>query len=332
MSYVTTLFARKMVAAAGAGIDQRGTLMAAGIDPDAPWDPKVMMPADTYYDMLEGMARHIDVTALPVHVGASMRCDDYGALGLAWKAAPTLMASFRRIERYARIWTGVADYELQEHPRGYLFLLHRPGARRLGLRLSNEATLASSVALVRQISTAPFAPLDVFVQHAAPKSTAFHEAWFGCPLTFQSECDGILMSRAAVERPNILGDEGISRYLTSHLDAELEDVTTPPRLVREAKDAIAQALSEGAPRMSEVAKGLGLSARSLQRRLAEQGLSFQGLTEEARRELAAGLLRDDQYALSEVAYLTGFSEQSAFTRAFKRWFSVTPAQYRKTRL
>ena len=105
---------------------------------------------------------------------------------------------------------------------------------------------------------------------------------------------------------------------------------TSPMVVA-VKVAIAQALSEGAPRVNDIATGLGLSARSLRRRLSEHGLSFQTLTEDTRRELAEGLLRDEQYSLAEVAFLTGFSEQSSFTRAFKRWLGTTPASYRKTR-
>ena len=332
MAYVTSLFARKMVAAAGTGIDQRATLESAGIDPDAPWDPKVMIPAVTYYEMLEGMAKQIDVIELPIHVGASMRCDEYGALGLAWKAAPTLMASCSRIERYARIWTGVVTYELRDHPCGTLFILHREGDRRLGLRLSNEATLASAVSLSRQVCPVPFSPVEVFVQHKDPNSKAFHESWFGCPVTFNADLDAVLISHAAMNRPNILGDEGISRYLMSDLDSELAKVEVPPPVVGDAKDAIAQALSEGTPRMTDIARGLGLSARSFHRRLAEHGLSFQTLTEETRRELAEGLLQDEQYSLAEVAFLTGFSEQSSFTRAFKRWIGTTPASYRKARI
>ena len=81
--------------------------------------------------------------------------------------------------------------------------------------------------------------------------------------------------------------------------------------------------------MANVAKGLGLSVRSFHRRLAEHGASFQTLTEETRRELALGMLQDERYSLSEIAFLTGFSEQSAFTRAFKRWMGQTPASYRK---
>ena len=216
-----------------------------------------MIDAVTYYEMLEAMAGQIDVTELPVHVGASMRCDEYGALGLAWKAASTLGGSFRRIVRYARLWTGVVAYELREHPRGTLFILHREGERRLGLRLSNEATLASGVALVRQVCPVPFAPLEVFVRHPAPKSTAFHEEWFGCPVTFSAELDAILISDEAMERPNILGDKGISQYLAAHLDAELASISAPPPIVRAAKDAIAQSFSEGAPRVADIAKGLG---------------------------------------------------------------------------
>ncbi len=332
MAYVTSLFARKMVAAAGTGIDQRATLESAGIDPDAPWDPKVMIPAVTYYEMLEGMAKQIDVTELPIYVGASMRCDEYGALGLAWKAAPTLMASCSRIERYARIWTGVVTYELRDHPRGTLFILHREGDRRLGLRLSNEATLASAVSLSRQVCPVPFSPVEVFVQHKEPKSKAFHDAWFGCPVTFDADLDAVLISHEAMKRPNILGDEGISKYLMSDLDRDLAKLETLPSVVGEAKNAIAQSLNEGSPRMADIAKGLGLSARSFHRRLSEHGLSFQALTEETRRELAEGLLRDKQYSLAEVAFLTGFSEQSSFTRAFKRWLGTTPASYRNARI
>jgi AraC-like DNA-binding protein len=260
-----------------------------------------------------------------------MRLDEYGALGLAFKAATTLGASYARVERYARLWTSVVEYELQPDPRGVLFILHRPGARRLGMRLSNEATLVSAVAIARQVSPVPVAPLEVQIRHPAPNSAAAHEEWFGCPVRFDAERDALLFSREALAQPNILGDEGISRYLLSHLDAELAEIADEAPLVRQTKDAIAQALSDGAPRMDAIARGLGLSARSFHRRLSEHGMSFQALTEETRRELAEGLLRDEQHSLAEIAFLTGFSEQSSFTRAFKRWLGTTPASYRKER-
>lgn len=329
MGYVTSLFARRMIAAAGDGIDAGAMLSHVGIDPAGPWDPKQMIPAERYYDMLERIAAQIDVTTLPLHTGASMRLDEYGALGLAFKAATTLGASYGRVARYARLWTSVVEYELRPVEAGTLFILHRAGDRRLGMRLSNEATLASAVALARQVSPDPVIPVELRVQHAAPRSIAAHEAWFGCPVRFGSDLDAILFAHETLERPNILGDEGISRYLASHLDAELSEIVHAPALVAQAKAAIAQALSEGTPRMSEIARTLGLGARSLQRRLSDHAVSFQSLTEETRRELAEGLLADDGHSLAEIAFLTGFSEQSAFTRAFKRWTGTTPASYRR---
>lgn len=332
MGVITSLFPRKIVAAAGAEVDARALLGSIGIDADAPWDPKQMVADTDYYDLLERIANQIDVTELPIRTGASMRLDEYGALGLAFKAATTLGRSFGRIERYARLWTSVVEYELRPDPRGTLFILHRDGARRLGLRLSNETTLVSAVSIARQVSPEPVTPREVLVKHPAPRSVVGHEDWFGCPVRFGQSLDAVLFSPETLAQPNILGDEGISRFLTSHLDQELSALAPDDPLVRQSRQAIAQALSEGAPKMAEIARGLGLSARSYHRRLAEHGLTFQALAEETRRDLAEGLLRDGRHSLAEVAFLTGFAEQSSFTRAFKRWSGHTPAHYRKAHL
>ncbi|MAY86179.1 MAG: AraC family transcriptional regulator [Pseudooceanicola sp.] len=329
MGYVTSLFARKVVAAAGGGVDAAALLDSVGIAPAAPWDPGQMIPAERYYDMLERIAAQIDVTDLPLRTGASMRLDEYGALGLAFKAATTLGAAYARVERYARLWTSVVEYELRPATGGTHFILHRAGERRLGMRLSNEATLASAVSIARQVCPVRLAPVEVLVRHPAPRSVAAHEEYFGCPVRFGADLDAILYSNEALARPNILGDEGISQYLATHLDADLSEITREPALVTQAQAAIAQALSEGTPKLAEIARSLGLSARSFHRRLSDHGMSFQSLTEDTRRDLAEGLLRDESHSLAEIAFLTGFSEQSAFTRAFKRWVGTTPATYRK---
>jgi AraC-like DNA-binding protein len=259
-----------------------------------------------------------------------MRPDEYGALGLAWKAAPNLLGSFSRVERYWRLWTSVTRYELKKTDEGMLFIEKRDGHRRLGMRISIEATLASGVSLARQVSPRAFAPIRVYFEHAPPQTIEHHEAYFGCPVQFGAEMDAMLLSHQSLAEPNILGDEGITRFLESHLDRELARVDDAPALQTQTKDEIARALSEGLPKMADIARRLGLSVRSFHRRLAEHGLSFQVLTEETRREIATAMLQEERYALSEIAFLTGYSEQSAFNRAFKRWMGVTPASYRKS--
>lgn len=330
MGVVTSLFARKMVAAGATSIDAKAALAIVGLDPDGAWDPKQMISEPAYYEMLEYMAGVSDVTPLPLRVGATMQCDEYGALGLAWKAAPNLLGSYSRVARFARLWTSIVQYELQEVEQGMLWVEHRSGDRCLGMRLSIEADMASGVAISNQVSPQPFKPLEVYFKHQAPRTVRHHEEYFGCPVHFEAEHDGMLLSKKSLSQPNTLGDEGITRFLISHLETELSEIADEPPLKTQTKDAIARALSEGLPKMAEIARGLGFSARSYHRRLSEHGLSFQTLTEETRRELAEGLLRDDAYSLAEIAFLTGFSEQSAFTRAFKRWVGCTPANFRKS--
>ncbi|MCK8464810.1 AraC family transcriptional regulator [Aliiroseovarius sp. S1339] len=326
MDAVTSLFVRKMVAAAGSRVDGPALLKSVGLDPDGKVDPKTMVAAGVYYDLLETIADECDVTDLPLRTGASMRCDDYGALGLAFKAAPTLFGSFSRISRYARLWTSVVEYDLQPDGENTWFTLHRAGPRRLGLRLSNEATLASATAISREVSPhGTFSPVEVHLIHPAPSFIARHESYFGCPVFFGSDRDALLISRETMSGANKLGDEGITKFLLGHLDQALAQIAD----TRSLKDMIARALSEGLPKMEDVARRLGMSVRSLHRRLAEDGLTFQTLTENTRRELAEGLLRDQRYSIAEIAFLTGFSEQSPFNRAFKRWTGSTPAAYRK---
>lgn len=329
MGQVTSLFARKVVGVAGDAIDPAYILGSVGLDPDGPWDPKHMLDESDYYAMIERMAEQVDITRLPLIVGEAMRPDEYGALGLAWKAAPNLMGSFSRVVRYWRLWTSFTQYDMQDTQEGILFIEHRDGERRLGMRISIEADLASGVSLSRQVSPGPFTPLAVYFQHPGPKSRHHHETYFGCPVHFDANQDAMLLSREALNAPNLLGDEGITEFLVSHLDRELSEIDDTPSLSHQTKREIARGLSEGLPKMADIAKHLGMSVRSFHRRLADQGVTFQSLTEETRRELALSMLKEEQFALSEIAFMTGFSEQSAFSRAFKRWTGQTPATYRK---
>ncbi|MEM6784015.1 MAG: AraC family transcriptional regulator ligand-binding domain-containing protein [Bacteroidota bacterium] len=148
-----SLFARKVVAAASDEVDRAALLRSVGLTQDAPPDPSYMLKAEAYYDFFERVA-HADGSGvtLPLRAGASMRCNDYGALGLAMKSALTLGGTFERAARCVIVLTNVAQYEV-ERTSGEAFMhLHREGKRRLGLRLSNEATLASLTAIAREVS------------------------------------------------------------------------------------------------------------------------------------------------------------------------------------
>jgi AraC-like DNA-binding protein len=329
MGQITSLFVHKVIRQFSDDLDKDALLTSVGIDPDGKVDPSLMVPDENYYAFLETIA-HSDPNAidLPLLVGATMRCGEYGAFGLAWKSALNLRSSYERAERYARVLTSVSAYQVRDAHDGVYMHLHRDGERHLGLRLSNEASIASVVAISQEVSTAEFQPQAIFFKHSAPQSTVAHEKHFNCPVHFDSDMDALLVSVASLQTPNRLGDRSISRFFDTHLEEELSNYDDSASLEHRVRIQVSQSLSQGVPRITDVAACLGMSGRTLQRRLSEQGYSFQNLVDESRRELATRLLKDTEYPLAEVAFLTGFSEQSAFNRAFKRWAGQTPRSFR----
>lgn len=330
MGQVTSLFVHKVIHQADKSLDRRALLKSICLDPDAPVDPGVMIADTDYYEFFERVANGnpCDVE-LPLRVGASMRCDDYGAFGLAWKSALNLRGSYARAERYARLLTSVSTYEVQEADEGVFMYLHRDGDRvNAGLRLSNEATIASIMAISQEVSTTKFQAVAVYFKHNATGSVFTYERHFGCPVYFGTDRDALLVSQQVIQAPNRLGDPSIVRFFDSHLNKELVRFRDDLSFERRVRNQIAKSLSQGTPKVSDVAAQFAMSGRTLQRRLSDRGYSFTSLIDESRRELAKQLLSETTYALAEVAFLTGFSDQSSFNRAFKRWAGQTPRSYR----
>jgi AraC-like DNA-binding protein len=180
----------------------------------------------------------------------------------------------------------------------------------------------------QQASTRLFQPLAIYFKHAAPESITAHERFFGCPVHFDSDKDALLVSSVTLVAPNQLGDATIAEFFDTHLEQVISKLDNDSGLEKQVRIQIFQQLSEGVPVISDIAGRLGMSGRTLQRRLSEKGQSFQALVDELRRQLAERLLRQTDYSLMDVAFLTGFFEQSAFNRAFKRWAGQTPRSFR----
>lgn len=145
-------------------------------------------------------------------------------------------------------------------------------------------------------------------------------------MTFGADIDAIVIPAARLDAPNLVGDQSIWKFFSAHLEENLPEDDVP--FERQIILQIVDKLSEGVPSLNSTAINLGMSARTLQRRLADNGLTYQHLVMQARLELAQSLIGATTYSLAEIAFLTGFSEQSAFTRAFKRWVGKTPGAFK----
>ena len=334
MGQITSMFVRKFAEAAAPGDPARqGELCrGAGLGPQSPTDPDLMVRDTAFFAMLERIAEEdADGRSIAVRVGASMRCDDYGAFGLAFKSAVDLRGSYRRVERFGRVVTSLANFEFLEG-EGIPFMAVLPGiGDRLGLHMTNELAVSAAIALSREVSGEAFAPARVRFAHAPPADGTLAENHFRCSVNYGEERDGIEVPEALLSLPNRLGDAAISGFFDAHLDRALADSPDVQRLDQQVQSLLSEGLSEGVPSLADMARKLGLSARTLQRRLKASGDTYQDLVDRTRRELAERLLRRTSYSLAEIAFLTGFSEQSTFTRAFGRWTGRTPAQFRSAR-
>ncbi len=307
----------------------RALLARVGLTPDL--DParalEQTVEAEAYYDLLERAAGPDD-HGLPFRYAASVTPDDYGAMGLAVKTASTVEGSLRRLARYVLVLTDSLAYELRPEAGGASMVLRGRPHHRRGACLANEAGLAAITSLMRQIAASPVQPTSASFRHPRPASSAPHEAFFGCPVRFGAPDDALAFDAAGLAATTRLGDAGLSDYLLAHLEAmraRRVDQGLEARVRREVMDS----LCDGPPSRARIARRLGVSERTLARRLADEGLTFREVADRARREVAESLLARPEHALAEVAFLTGFADQSAFQRAFKRWSGRTPQAFRQ---
>jgi len=303
---------------------------SVGLDPLAPVDPSALISDGDFFALMESIAELGSCGRfVPIHMGASMRCDDYGAFGLAFKSAPNLLGSYARVERFGKVVTSIANFHVERSGTSVFMEVIQGRDRRLGLKMTNELALAAATSISREVSSDDFSPVAVHLMSERPNDEGEYQMHFRCPVHFGADRDALEVSATAAARANRLSDEGMSKFFETHLDSQLSQVSDTSELERRLLDQIGEALSEGVPTLADVAGRIGMSSRTLQRRLAAEGLAYQDLVLDARKSLSEQLLRRTDYALAEIAFLTGFSDQSTFTRAFKRWKGQTPASYRR---
>lgn len=316
-------------AASAAGVDPADLLEGTGFDPASAKDPDARIPLDLEERLWAEAARRSGDPSFGLHAAQGLKPGAFDVLDYAIRTAPNLREAIERLARYNRLVHDVAVFTLIERDGG-LRIEH--GFKRIGLgpcSQASEFTIASIAAFGGSLSGEPVRPLAVEFAHEAPASTRAHRLLFGVEPRFSAAINAIELDRKTLERPIPSADPALSAVIERHAEtllASRPEVESPAQRVRRL---LAGMLREGEVSLAAAAKRLGMSARSLQRRLSEEGLTFDAVLDDLRRELALRYLADPKIAIAEVAYLTGFSEPSAFHRAFKRWTGSTPGDARR---
>ena len=241
-----------------------------------------------------------------------------------------LRDGFTRLVRYQRIIGEGADLNFLPQPDGYALTLAIHGDRLPPARQSAEASLAYCLAFCRWMTGKPIRPREIRLQGPPPADLAPYQQVFQAPLKFNAEHYGLIFERADLEAPLPSANEALAQ-LHDRFAGEYLARFCSSRVTHQARQVLCRLLPQGEPRREVVAQALHLSQRTLQRRLQEEGTSYQQLLDDTRRELAEQYLGQVDLTLLEVAYLLGFADPSNFFRAFRRWFGETPGEYRSRR-
>lgn len=289
-----------------------------------------LMTFQQWWRLLEQVqARHAG-RSVGVELGLAIQPRHLGVLGYLTLSCDTVGEALQRFARFQRL--------LHEGDRAHVDVQGDEVTLRWtcdygpSTRLSDEVLLVGLTRFVRMMTGDDSVnPSGVHFVNPAPADLAQHQAVFRCPIRFDQPCVALSFPLAVLQRPVTNADPGLKNLLERQAEALLAVMPNSEDFEQALQQAILKAIQNGEPTLETVARTLALSPRTLHRRLAEKELVFKALLQQVRLRLARQYLDEQRLTLSEIALLLGYSEQSAFTRAFRQWTGKTPLQYQKTR-
>ncbi|MDB4989642.1 MAG: AraC family transcriptional regulator [Myxococcaceae bacterium] len=306
-------------------IDPTEVLADAGFAPDALADPNARLPARATAQLWRRAALRSGDPAFGLFASRFVRPTTFHALGFAVSASATLREALTRLLRYSHLVSDAGELSFSEQGGvGRLAIVtHSVDAPSFEAR---DAILSLIVRTCRLLTDSEFTLLSVEHRRAMPPEPAAYERFYRCPVSFDGSADALTFSSATLDRPLSSGNPELARHnddLVRKYLAEIREGTVVDRVRR----ALVEHLS-GDPSPEKVASALAMSSRSLQRRLKEHGTSYAEVLRETRRELALSYLRDASCSITEITFLLGFEDASAFARAFRSWTGLSPSEFR----
>jgi AraC-like DNA-binding protein len=304
---------------AQAGLDER-SLNAEG----------ARIPFDKYAEFFELAAEATGDTCLGLHFGQTRDARDAGLIGYVGLSSPTVADAINNISRYRRVFSDAIEIEAGDFEESGRLRWGFPAFAAHRFIQASEFSAVNLLHALRQMTGRNLAPDMVSLTHPRNHRIKDFERFFGCPVKFGGHENIIGFKLADLQIPLLTADNRLLAILRTHCEEVLSRRSEPtPTLVETVERLIADRLTKGDAKLESIATELGMSPRTLSRRLTEHGTTFNAALEGLRKELALRFLRDSNLVLTEIAFLMGYTEISTFSHAFKRWTGKSPAAYRR---
>ena len=327
------MWVRQVVATiSAAGLDGHKLCHRAGLDPRVLASVDARIPNEVIGKLWALAVEDSGNPSIALLAQRAFKPAALDAMGYAMMSSADLRGALERAVRYAGIMSNATTGRLIPVPDGLRFeVITRDGSGPSPVQ-GKEFVLLMLLTFLRWIAGQTLTPLAVEFQHDAPVDLKRYEDTFGCPLHFGSSSYAIVFSQADLATPLLTANPWLAQVHDRHVAERIEQLNRSPQgalsVTPRVRRLIVQSLPDGEPTRQAVASALGLSERSLQRRLHDEGSSFHSLLDGTRRELAERYLASESVALVEATSLLGFSGQASFTRACRRWFGASPRKVR----
>ena len=311
------------------GLDAKAMLRRAGLGRHALDDPEAPVSLEAACELLSASADASGVDDFGLRLAALRDLSNLGPIGLVAREETTAMLALDTVCRYLCLISASLMVRI-EHQRDLVairayILLPRSARTRQAL----EMTVGIVYRIIAELLGSVWKPVQVCFTHRPPIDSKPHRKFFGIPITFNAEFDGMVCRAVDLNRPLPRGKRDLTRFAVRYLDQVLSQQR--PSSSATARQFIAAMLASGRCTAQQLADHLGVDRRTVHRHLVSEGESFRGLLQSTRMELAERLVAGSDLALSEVAALLGFAVPSAFSSWFAKTFDSSPSQWRKRR-
>jgi AraC-like DNA-binding protein len=312
-----------------AGCDVETLLKFSGLTLQQIKNRNIRIGVGTQIKFLNLVAEALKDDSLGVHLALHFNLKELGLLYYVPASSASLGDALRRLARYSTIYN--EGIHVKYSRNGAMSVaLEYCGVSRLNDRHQIEFFVTTLVRICQQLTGRSLQPISIKLVHRRIKVPAEFKCLFGCDIAYGSDIDTVAYSKSAECVPIIGADPFLNSLLVKYCDEALSNRRkTTGRWRLSVENAIAPLLPHGQARMADISRQLGLSQRTLARRLASEGLTFVEVLDGLRFDLAKQYLREPDLMTSEVGWLLGYRESSAFNHAFKRWTGKTPRQLRR---
>ncbi|MEQ1311992.1 AraC family transcriptional regulator ligand-binding domain-containing protein [Acinetobacter sp. XH1639] len=280
-----------------------------------------------WQSLLETAKNYLNDPLIGLHVGQTISARHLGILGAVLSACENLFTAMQRFERYQRLIFDVvpADIKILDN---YVELSWDIEEYQAG-GLVDETGRTVMVQFCRSLIRGKDSLQVVHFIHERPEDVKPYEDYFGCTVLFEQPIPLIRFGLEMLSFPLKTPDATLVAILDRHADQLIASLPNVDDMIEQVRKYIAHLLHQGEPDIDQLVIQMHYSRRTLQRRLTELGTSFRKELNFVRYELAKSYLKDHRLQIVEIALLLGYSEHSAFTRAFKEWSGQTPQQQRE---